>query len=127
MFFGMASAIVVSLAFAWSRSYPLTLVLIALLGAATFCFSTQANTILQSVVPDALRGRVMSVYMMLFVGSQPLGAFLTGTLASAFGAPVAVTVDVTICALVLGLVLVYDRRMHSEDDQPQSLLGQTAL
>ncbi len=108
---GMAAAIAVSLAFAWSRSYPLTLVLIACLGAATFCFSTQSNTILQTLVPDALRGRVMSVYMMLFVGSQPFGAFVTGALASAFGAPVAVTVDVSICASVLIAILLYERRL----------------
>jgi MFS family permease len=123
MFSGMAAAILFSLAFAWSRNYPITLVFIALLGGATFCFSTQTNTLLQSVVPDALRGRVMSVYMMLFVGSQPLGALVTGTLASAFGAPVAVTVDVCICALVLCLVLIYDRRVKSDDVERQRLLS----
>jgi MFS family permease len=125
MFSGMAAAIVFSLAFAWSRNYLVTLVFIALLGGATFCFSTQTNTILQSVVPDALRGRVMSVYMMLFVGSQPLGAFVTGTLASTFGAPVAVTVDVSICALVLGLVLLYDRRVSSQGEKVQRVLSGT--
>jgi MFS family permease len=125
MFAGMAAAIVFSLCFAWSRYYPLTLVFIALLGAATFCFSTQTNTMLQSVVPDALRGRVMSVYMMLFVGSQPLGALVTGTLASAFGAPIAVTVDVGICALVLGAVLIYDRRVEAGDTERRSLISGT--
>ena len=111
MLAGMATALAISLAFAWSRSFPLSLALIACLGAATFCFATQSNTLLQTFVPDALRGRVMSVYMMLFVGSQPLGALVTGSLASAFGAPVAVTVDVLICALVLGGVLAYERRL----------------
>ncbi|HTE83695.1 MAG TPA: MFS transporter, partial [Dehalococcoidia bacterium] len=113
MLSGMAAAIAISLAFAWSHNYPLTLLLIACLGGATFCFSTQSNTILQTVVPDALRGRVMSVYMMLFVGSQPFGAFVTGALASAFGAPVAVTVDVLICSVVLAAVLLYDRRLRA--------------
>jgi MFS family permease len=128
MLWGMAAAIVISLAFAWSRSYPLALLLIALLGGATFCFSTQSNTLLQTFVPDALRGRVMSVYMMLFVGSQPIGALVTGALASAFGAPIAVTVDVLICAVVLAAVILYDRRLpvSAVGEQQPALRGSTA-
>lgn len=109
MFLGMAGVVVLSLAFAWSRSYPLTLLLLAGMGGATFCFSTQTNTIIQTLAPDALRGRIMSLYMMLFVGSQPLGSFVNGSLASAFGAPVAQTVDAVILAAVLAAVLIFNR------------------
>jgi MFS family permease len=109
MLSGMAAAILILLAFAWSRSYPLSLLLIACLGAAIFCFATQTNTILQTITPDPLRGRVMSVYTMLFVGSQPLGAFVTGSLASAFGAPAAQTIDALVCAAILLAVLGYER------------------
>lgn len=111
MFAGVAGAILFSLAFAASRFYPLSLVLLAGLGASTFLFATQTNTLLQTLAPDELRGRVISLYMMLFVGSQPLGAFLTGWLASAFGAPVALSVDVLIIAVVLLAVLAYERTL----------------
>jgi MFS family permease len=109
MLAGMACAVIIEIGFAWSRSFPLSLFLIALLGAAIFCFATQTNTIVQTVAPDALRGRVMSVYTMLFVGSQPVGAFVVGSLAAGFGAPAAQTIAALICASVLAGVLALER------------------
>jgi MFS family permease len=75
--------------FAISHWYPLSLLLIAGVGFAQIAFSATANTILQTVAPDKLRGRVMSVYMMVFAGSVPPGNLFTGELAHLFGAPVA--------------------------------------
>jgi MFS family permease len=46
-----------------------------------------SNTLIQSMVPDRLRGRVMSVYAMNFMGMAPLGALLSGSLAHTLGAP----------------------------------------
>ena len=46
-----------------------------------------SNTLIQAMVPDALRGRVMSIYSMMFMGLAPVGALLAGTLASHMGAP----------------------------------------
>ncbi|WP_297157104.1 MFS transporter [Thermogemmatispora sp.] len=76
--------------FALSPWYPLSLVLIALTGFTQIAFSALANTTLQAVTPDHLRGRVMSVYMMVFAGSSPIGNLYTGALADLFGAPAAV-------------------------------------
>ena len=67
----------------------LSLVLIALVGFTQIAFSATANTTLQTVTPDHLRGRIMSVYMLVFAGSVPLGNLFTGGLAHFFGAPVA--------------------------------------
>ena len=47
-----------------------------------------ANTLVQTTVPDQLRGRVMSVYMMVFQGFFPIGALIAGTVAEKFGVPV---------------------------------------
>ena len=77
---------VVEIFFAISRLYPLSLLLIASVGFAQIAFSATANTILQTVTPDHLRGRVMSVYMMVFAGSVPLGNLLVGGLAVLYGA-----------------------------------------
>ena len=49
-----------------------------------------SNTLIQAMVPDALRGRVMSLYSMMFMGMAPFGALLAGVLAGRFGAPAAV-------------------------------------
>jgi MFS family permease len=75
--------------FALSPWYVPSLILVALTGFAQIAFSALANTTLQAVTPDHLRGRVMSVYMMVFAGSTPLGNLYTGALATAFGAPLA--------------------------------------
>src|SRR6266699_5480877 len=62
-------------AFALSHLFALSLILIAAVGFAQIAFSATANTTLQTVAPDHLRGRVMSVYMLLFAGSVPFGNF----------------------------------------------------
>src|SRR5947209_8484690 len=74
--------------FAISHLYVLSLVLIASVGFAQIAFSALANTTLQTVAPDHLRGRVMSVYMLVFAGSTPLGNLFTGGVAHFFGAPI---------------------------------------
>jgi len=58
-----------------------------------------SNTLLQSMVPDELRGRVMSVYSMVFMGMAPFGALLSGVAADRFGAPWTVTGSGVFCML----------------------------
>ena len=84
MAFGILEAL-----FALSHLYLLSLVLIAGVGFAQIAFSALANTTLQTVTPDHLRGRVMSVYMTVFAGSTPLGNLFIGGLAILFNAPIA--------------------------------------
>lgn len=67
-----------------------------------------SNTLIQAMVPDALRGRVMSVYSMMFMGMAPFGALLAGTLAGRIGAPLTVAGGAGVCllaALAFGLRL----------------------
>jgi MFS family permease len=68
-----------------SRSYPVSLVLLIAGGAAGIVTSITANTRLQLLAPDALRGRVMSIYVLLMQGSTPLGAFILGEIAGHAG------------------------------------------
>ena len=93
--------------FALSHLYILSLVLIAAVGFAQITFSATANTTLQTVTPDHLRGRVMSVYMLVFAGSTPLGNLLTGGLAHLYGAPIALLTCalLSLAAAVVGLIL----------------------
>lgn len=80
---------VLEMVFALSSLYMLSLLLIATVGFTQIAFSATANTTLQTVTPDHLRGRIMSVYLLVFAGSVPLGNLFTGGLAHFFGAPVA--------------------------------------
>ena len=94
---------VLEILFALSHLYLLSLVLIAGVGFAQIAFSATANTTLQTVAPDRLRGRVMSLYMMVFAGSVPLGNLFTGGLAHLFGAPIALLAGAGL-SLVAGVV-----------------------
>lgn len=91
--------------FSFSRSLFLS---IALLLPAGFCMLIQmasSNTLIQTIVPDALRGRVMSVYSMMFMGMAPFGALMAGVAAHHIGSPRTVALGGGICivgSLVFG-------------------------
>ncbi len=94
-------------AVALSNVFAISDVLLVALGFAGILFTTTANTLLQMVVPDELRGRVMSLYVLLFMGSTPIGALFTGTMATAIGVPDALLVEAAICAVSLVIAGLY--------------------
>lgn len=73
------------IAFSQSRSLPLSMFLLAILGGSILMTSASTNTIMQQSVEDAWRGRVIGIYIMCFVGMAPLGNLLTGAVAEHFG------------------------------------------
>ena len=73
--------------FAYMRVYPLALLLMVLVGGGTILAAASANTILQTIVDDRLRGRIASFYTLAFLGVAPLGNLAAGALAGVFGAP----------------------------------------
>ena len=98
---------VLEILFALSHLYVLSLVLIAAVGFAQITFSATANTAIQTVTPDHLRGRVMSVYMLVFAGSTPLGNLFVGVLAHVYSAPLALIVcgGLSLLAALIGWVM----------------------
>jgi MFS family permease len=86
-------------AFCFSRSIPLSAVLMAIAGFGMFMTAASCNTIVQSVVPEDKRGRVMSYYTMFFIGSLPLGHLAAGALAERIGAPLTFLAGGVACAL----------------------------
>ena len=85
-------------AFSLCRSYPFSLFIMAVAGWSLVSFTAATNTLLQSIVPHELRGRVMSVYVLAFMGLMPLGSFQAGVIAQWFGAPFALALGACICA-----------------------------
>jgi MFS family permease len=98
--------------------YGLTLVLLFGQGIAGVVFSASANTNLQLLAPDALRGRVMSLYSLVFVGTTPFGAALTGALADHWGVRLALAIDGTFCVLGVVLGLAYLRLVAAHQTPP---------
>jgi MFS family permease len=91
------------LAFSFSRSLWLSLVLLPLVGFSMITTNAIANGLLQTSVPDALRGRVMAAYAWVFVGVGPvLGPYMVGAAANWIGAPQAIGVSAAI-TLVYGV------------------------
>jgi MFS family permease len=60
------------------------------------------NTIIQTIVVEAFRGRVMSFYTMAFFGTAPIGSLLGGLAADRFGAPVTIRVGAIVCIISAG-------------------------
>ncbi|HMJ59531.1 MAG TPA: MFS transporter [Gemmatimonadales bacterium] len=89
--------------FAASRSYTVSLFILALTGCAMITNNALTNTLLQTLVPDALRGRVMGFYSFVFVGLAPLGALLAGVIAEHYGAPWAVATGGIVTALSMAI------------------------
>jgi MFS family permease len=94
-------------AVALSTNYVISGGLLIALGFAGILFSTSANTLLQLTVPDALRGRVLSLYMLLFAGSTPIGGLLIGTLSNIIGVSESLLICALLCLLGVGGGLVY--------------------
>jgi MFS family permease len=85
--------------FSQSRIFLLSAAALVVIGFAATVQMAATNTVIQSRVPDELRGRVMAVYATMFMGIQPLGSLLAGIVAHRIGAPRALTIFGTLCLL----------------------------
>jgi MFS family permease len=83
--------------FSFSRSLPLSVALLLPAGFSMLIQMSSSNTLIQTMVPDELRGRVMSVYSMMFMGMAPFGALSAGALAHRIGSPLTVAAGGAIC------------------------------
>lgn len=84
--FASALAGVAIIGFAYSRMLPLSLILITVTGFGIIVTANSTSQILQTIVDDDKRGRVMSFFVMAFMGMQPIGSLAAGALASWIGA-----------------------------------------
>ncbi len=98
------------LALALSGSFPVSMLLMVAMGAGGITMAAITNTTIQLSTPDALRGRVMSVYTTVFGGSGPIGGLFTGTVASTAGIAVAVGLGGALSLLVVAIAWAWLRR-----------------
>ncbi|HWQ46622.1 MAG TPA: MFS transporter [Longilinea sp.] len=73
--------------FAFTRNINISLLLIMALGWALIAIVNSINATIQTAAPDAIRGRVMSIYSLVFMGSTPIGGLMAGAFAEWIGAP----------------------------------------
>jgi MFS family permease len=79
--------------FGLSRVFWLSMVMVFIAGMGMMQGMAASNTVIQTIVTDDKRGRVMSYYTMAFMGMAPFGSLLAGTMASAVGAPLSVVMN----------------------------------
>jgi MFS family permease len=107
--------------FATSRTFLFSTVVMVPVGFALMLQMGASNTLIQSMVPDQLRGRVMGVYSMVIMGMAPFGGLLAGLVADRLGAPTTVAIGGVICLISAGIfwtqlagIRVHMRRMIAE-------------
>lgn len=94
--------------FSFAQSLWLALPALYFVGMGLMLSAASTNTVIQSIVPDELRGRVASLYVMAFIGMSPVGAFVSGALAERIGPPA----TLACCgAVALGAALAYASRL----------------
>jgi MFS family permease len=92
--------------FAASRSLALAVPLLVVVGFAMVNQAAAGNALLQVLAPDNMRGRVMGVFSMMFLGFAPIGSFQAGLIAQHLGAPAALVIGSAIMALTVALILI---------------------
>src|SRR5947207_1450334 len=86
------------IAFSFSRSLWLSLFLMVFVGLGMMVQMASSNTVIQTIVDDEMRGRVMSFYTMCFLGTAPFGSLMAGALSARIGAPHTVLLSGILCA-----------------------------
>jgi MFS family permease len=84
-------------AFSFSRRFWISATILVVTGAAMIVQMATSNAFLQLVAPPSLRGRIVSLYALMFLGMAPFGSLLSGSLAKLWGTPVAVRLGGAVC------------------------------
>jgi MFS family permease len=105
--------------FGAARSFALALPLLVLVGFTTMLFLGMANTLLQTRTPDHLRGRVMSVHTMMFMGLMPLGSMVLGGVGTLVGVSTSFVIGGIAVALVAGYAAVRVPAVRLATSQPR--------
>ena len=107
-------------AFALIPQLYVAFVLLIIVGGATTLYMSATNTVLQTLAPDEVRGRVLSVWSMIGAGVMPLGSLLLGGLATATGHVTIVVASGAAVALLAALVVAVVYRDPRRDRKPET-------
>ena len=102
------------------RTELVALPVMLLLGWAVIAIAATTNTIIQMIVPDHLRGRVMSIYTTVFAGSSPIGGLIAGAIAAAAGVAAALLVGGAVAISAAAVAGLRVRAMPSGQGGPRA-------
>src|SRR6266567_485330 len=98
---------------------PTALAMLVCTGVLSVSFNATNNTLLQVEAREDVRGRVLSLYMFLMVGTTPLGSAITGSIANTFDVRLALQVNALLCLVGLILAALFLRRAHAQRQQAE--------
>jgi predicted MFS family arabinose efflux permease len=96
-----------------TRNFYLSLAFLLVAGFGMLLFFSTSNTVLQTIVPDEMRGRVMGVWSLVFGTMIPLGSLEAGAVAHWFGTPIALAFGAIVCAASALVTLLVIRRREA--------------
>jgi len=98
--------------FSLSTRFAISLVFLFALGFGIVCSVAVTNTLLQKLVTDDMRGRVMSMFMLSFIGAMPIGNLIAGAASHRFGVPRTLAAGGLIIAIFTTVVLISNPRLR---------------
>jgi MFS family permease len=116
---GGAAFLALAFTLGFVRSPLVAVAVVVGIGLASMLMVNTINVTIQNSVPDALRGRVMALYVTVFAGSAPIGGLFAGSVAQAFGAPFAFSLGAGLASAVL--ILAAWKLRHARPPRPEEL------
>ena len=98
VFVGLALFGAALVAFSQNRVFEIAVAINAVAGFGMILYAASTNTLVQLTVEEKFRGRIMSLYTLMFIGTAPAGSFVLGAVAERFGAPAATMISGLTCA-----------------------------
>ena len=109
---------------------PIALAILVCTGVLSVAFNATNNTLIQVEAREELRGRVLSLYTFLMIGSTPVGSAITGFVANSFDVTLALQINASVCLIGLALatlLLMRSKAAERRDESPYSGVQRYAL
>ena len=103
------------LVLAHAPNMPVALLMLVCTGMLSVSFNATNNTLLQIEAREDIRGRVLSLYMFLMIGTTPFGSTITGFVANSFDVRLALQINAGVCLIGVALAAVLLRRSRGQD------------
>jgi MFS family permease len=101
-----------------TKEYSIALIPLPFIGMGMIMFLSTANTLVQTNVSDEYRGRVMGMWTLVFGGSMPVGAVLSGTVAEYLGVPLTIQICSCLCIIAAISAAILSRRKNAQRGSP---------
>jgi MFS family permease len=112
--YGMIAMPLLMLLFSFNRSFVLSCLILIGIGAAVIAINNLANGLIQTIVEEEFRGRVMAIYSFAFFATMPIGALFIGMLAEFFSSPIAIMINSLLMLIIYCAIIFLTPQIKAE-------------